>query len=72
MANISEALPQLRFEIIEAAQILRISRATLYQRIRGGLISVQKDGRRYVHYRNRNPSLCHTDSIRHLCRLNDG
>ena len=46
MANISEALPQLRFEIIEAAQILRISRATLYQRIRGGLISVQKDGRR--------------------------
>lgn len=46
MANISEALPQLRFEIIEAARILRISRATLYQRIRGGSIAVQKDGRR--------------------------
>lgn len=46
MVNISEALPQLRFEIIEAARILRISRATLYQRIRGGLISLQKDGRR--------------------------
>lgn len=46
MASISEALPQLRFEIAEAARILRISRATLYQRIRGGSIAVQKDGRR--------------------------
>ena len=29
-------LPQLRFEIIEAARILRMSRATLYERIRAG------------------------------------
>jgi len=46
MANVPESLPHLRFEITEAAQILRISRATLYQRIRGGLIATQKDGRR--------------------------
>jgi DNA-binding NtrC family response regulator len=46
MVSISESLPQLRFEITEAPRILRISRATLYQRIRGGSISVQKDGRR--------------------------
>jgi excisionase family DNA binding protein len=39
-------LPQLRFEIIEAARILRISRATLYERIRAGEIKAQKDGRR--------------------------
>jgi excisionase family DNA binding protein len=39
-------LPQLRFAIAEAAQILRISRVTLYQRINAGLIQVQKDGRR--------------------------
>lgn len=46
MANTSEALPQLRFEISEAARILRISRATLYERIRIGSIATQKDGRR--------------------------
>jgi hypothetical protein len=28
-----EPLPQLRFEIVEAARILRMSRATLYERI---------------------------------------
>ena len=39
-------LPQLRFEIIEAARILRMSRATLYERIRAGKIKAQKDGRR--------------------------
>jgi predicted site-specific integrase-resolvase len=39
-------LPQLRFAIGEAAQILRISRVTLYQRINAGLIQIQKDGRR--------------------------
>lgn len=39
-------LPQLRFEIIEAARILRMSRATLYERIRAGEIRAQKDGRR--------------------------
>jgi excisionase family DNA binding protein len=41
-----ESLPQLRFEIIEAARILRMSRATLYDRIRDGDIHAQKDGRR--------------------------
>lgn len=41
-----ESLPQLRFEISEAAQILRLSRATLYERIRCGAIKMQKDGRR--------------------------
>jgi excisionase family DNA binding protein len=46
MATIPETLPHLRFEITEAARILRISRATLYERIRGGLITTQKDGRR--------------------------
>jgi len=46
MAIIPESLPHLRFEITKAARILRISRATLYERIRGGLIATQKDGRR--------------------------
>ena len=41
-----DELPQLRFEIIEAARILRMSRATLYERIRAGEIKAQKDGRR--------------------------
>ena len=40
------SLPQLRFAIGEAAQILRISRVTLYRRINAGLIQIQKDGRR--------------------------
>jgi transcriptional regulator of acetoin/glycerol metabolism len=34
MSTTVEPLPQLRFEIPEAARILRISRATLYERIR--------------------------------------
>jgi excisionase family DNA binding protein len=38
--------PQLRFEISEVARVLRISRATLYQRIRERRITIQKDGRR--------------------------
>ncbi len=46
MAIVPEPLPHLRFEITEAAHILRISRATLYERIRVGLIATQKDGRR--------------------------
>ncbi len=46
MPIVSESLPHLRFAITEAAHILRISRATLYERIRGGLIAIQKDGRR--------------------------
>lgn len=46
MFNTAELLPQLRFEISEAARILRMSRASLYERIRGGEIKAQKDGRR--------------------------
>lgn len=43
------ALPTLRFEIAEAAQILRMSRAQLYVRIQEGCINVQKDGwRTYI------------------------
>jgi excisionase family DNA binding protein len=42
----SDPLPQLRFDIAEVARILRISRATLYGRIREGRICTQKDGRR--------------------------
>jgi hypothetical protein len=33
MSNLAEPLPQLRFAIVEAARILRMTRATLYQRI---------------------------------------
>ena len=42
----NDSLPQLRCDISEVASILRLSRATLYQRIRVGLIATQKDGRR--------------------------
>jgi hypothetical protein len=38
--------PNLRFEIVEAAQILRMSRAQLYNRIQEGCIRLQKDGSR--------------------------
>ena len=42
-------LPNLRFEIVEAAKILRMSRAQLYIRIAEGCIRVQKDGwRSYI------------------------
>ena len=40
------ALPPLRFEVIEAARILRMSRAQLYNRIQEGSIRPQKDGAR--------------------------
>jgi excisionase family DNA binding protein len=44
-----EALPALRFDIIESATILRISRALLYRRIAAGAIKAQRDGaRRYI------------------------
>jgi excisionase family DNA binding protein len=46
MHQASGEFPQLRFEIIEAARIPRMSRATLYERIRAGEIKAQKDGRR--------------------------
>jgi excisionase family DNA binding protein len=39
-------LPNLRFDIAEAARILRFCRATLYNRISEGTIRTQKDGRR--------------------------
>ena len=41
-----EVLPTLRFEIREAAQILRMSRAQLYNRIHDGTLKPQKDGAR--------------------------
>jgi hypothetical protein len=40
------SLPSLRFEVPEAAQILRMSRAQLYNRICEGTIRPQKDGSR--------------------------
>ena len=46
MSQQIETLPQLRFDIPEAARILRLSRATLYERIRTGHLKTQKDGRR--------------------------
>ena len=42
----SRPLPALRFDIAEAAQILRMSRAQLYNRIGEGTIRPQKDGAR--------------------------
>jgi len=40
----ASALPSLRFEIAEAAQILRMSRAQLYNRIHDGSLKPQEDG----------------------------
>lgn len=42
----ASALPSLRFEVTEAAQILRMSRAQLYNRIHDGSLKPQKDGAR--------------------------
>ena len=42
----NEPLPHLRFDIAEVAKILRISRATLYDRIRTGRINTHQYGRR--------------------------
>src|ERR1700730_8383259 len=39
-------LPNLRFAVSEAARILRVSRAFLYNRIHQGSIRAQKDGAR--------------------------
>ena len=44
--SMNSSLPTLRFEIREAAQILRMSRAQLYNRIQSGTIKPQKDGSR--------------------------
>ena len=38
--------PLLRFDVTEAAQILRMSRAQLYNRIGEGVLQAQKDGTR--------------------------
>jgi hypothetical protein len=46
MSLLVESLPQIRFDITEASRILRMSRASLYQRVRLGEIKAQKDGRR--------------------------
>jgi hypothetical protein len=46
MSLSAESLPQIRFDITEASRILRMSRASLYERIRLGEIKSQKDGRR--------------------------
>ena len=39
-------LPPIRLEISEAAEVLRISRAYLYQKIKAGSIVAVKDGGR--------------------------
>jgi len=44
--TLAESLPALRFEIAEAARILRMSRAQLYNRIQQGSINPHKDGAR--------------------------
>ena len=44
--TVSRPLPALRFDVAEAAQILRMSRAQLYNRICEGTIRPQKDGAR--------------------------
>ena len=46
MSLFTESLPQIRFDITEAFRILRMSRASLYARVRLGEIRTQKDGRR--------------------------
>ena len=46
MSQPMQTLPQFRFDLVEATAILRMSRATLYERIRQGAITSQKDGRR--------------------------
>ena len=38
--------PALRFEVVEAARMLRMSRAQLYNRISDGALKPQKDGSR--------------------------
>lgn len=43
---VPDPLPALRFEISEAARILRMSRAQIYIRIQEGSIKPQKDGAR--------------------------
>lgn len=44
--QLRDPLPALRFSVFEAAQILRMSRAQLYNRICEGTIKPHKDGAR--------------------------
>ena len=44
--TVAPSLPSLRFKVREAAQILRMSRAQLYNRIHDGSLKPQKDGAR--------------------------
>jgi hypothetical protein len=44
--QVPHPLPVLRFEIPEASDILRMSRAQVYNRIAQGAINAQKDGAR--------------------------
>jgi hypothetical protein len=56
----------LRFEIIKAARILRMSRATPYQRMRVGHLAIHKDGRRSyitVTELQRYVGACHTSAL---------
>ena len=46
LETVGTTLPALRFEVHEAAQILRMSRAQLYNRIHDGTLKPQKDGAR--------------------------
>jgi excisionase family DNA binding protein len=46
MATKAESLPNLRFSVSEAIEILRLSRATFYDRVKQGEIALAKDGRR--------------------------
>ena len=39
-------MPALRFGVVEAARMLRMSRAQLYNRIQDGALKPQKDGSR--------------------------
>ena len=39
-------MPALRFGVVEAARMLRMSRAQLYNRIQDGALKPQKDGAR--------------------------
>ncbi len=40
------AMPALRFGVAEAARMLRMSRAQLYNRVHDGVLKPQKDGSR--------------------------
>lgn len=46
MSQSHPELPALRYGIAEAARMLRMSRSTLYERIRAGEMRAQRDGRR--------------------------